>query len=117
MTILGMIDLPLVFMATRWFRGIHPVSRGMETSMRVALILSLASFSALFILLVAMRKTQLQQGHLLSKWKMEIAMKAADWKLRWAHIPIQAIYRPGPHKSHFRGVMDTWLIAWESLKC
>jgi hypothetical protein len=48
---------------------------------------------------------------------MEIAMKAADWKLRWAHIPIQAIYRPGPPRSHFRGVMDTWLIAWESLKC
>ncbi|MBI1752287.1 MAG: glycosyltransferase family 2 protein [Acidobacteria bacterium] len=49
--------------------------------------------------------------------EMEIAMKAADWRLRWAHIPIQAIYRPGPHRSHFRGVMDTWLIAWESLKC
>lgn len=49
--------------------------------------------------------------------EMEIAMKAADWKLRWVHIPIQAIYRPGPHRSHFRGVMDTWLIAWESLKC
>ncbi len=49
--------------------------------------------------------------------EMEIAMKAADWKLRWAHIPIQAIYQPGPPRSHFRGVMDTWLIAWESLKC
>ncbi len=49
--------------------------------------------------------------------EMEMAMKAADWKLHWAHIPIQAIYRPGPHRSHFRGVMDTWLIAWESLKC
>jgi glycosyltransferase involved in cell wall biosynthesis len=49
--------------------------------------------------------------------EMEIAMKAADWKLRWAHIPIQAIYLPGPVRSHFRGVMDTWLIAWESLKC
>lgn len=49
--------------------------------------------------------------------EMEMAMKAADWKLHWAHIPIQAIYQPGPHKSHFRGVMDTWLIAWESLKC
>jgi glycosyltransferase involved in cell wall biosynthesis len=49
--------------------------------------------------------------------EMEIAMKAADWKLRWAHIPIQAIYRPGPPRSHFRGVLDTWLIAWESLKC
>ena len=49
--------------------------------------------------------------------EMEIAMKAADWKLHWAHIPIQAIYRPGVHRSHFRGVLDTWLIAWESLKC
>ena len=49
--------------------------------------------------------------------EMEIAMKAADWKLRWAHIPIQAIYRPGVHRSHFKGVKDTWLIAWESLKC
>ena len=49
--------------------------------------------------------------------EMEMAMKAADWKLNWVHIPIQAIYRPGPHRSHFRGVLDTWLIAWESLKC
>ncbi len=49
--------------------------------------------------------------------EMEIAMKAADWKLHWAHVPIRAIYRPGVHRSHFRGVMDTWLIAWESLKC
>ena len=49
--------------------------------------------------------------------EMEIAMKAADWNLHWAHIPIQAIYQPGPHKSHFRGVLDTWLIAKESLKC
>nr|WP_275976021.1 glycosyltransferase family 2 protein [Geothrix oryzisoli] len=49
--------------------------------------------------------------------EMEIAMKAADWRLRWAHVPIRAIYQPGPARSHFRGVMDTWLIAWESLKC
>ncbi|HJW32435.1 MAG TPA: glycosyltransferase family 2 protein [Holophagaceae bacterium] len=49
--------------------------------------------------------------------EMEMAMKAADWNLHWAHIPIRAIYHPGPHKSHFRGVMDTWLIAWFSLQC
>ncbi len=49
--------------------------------------------------------------------EMEIAMKASNWKLRWAHIPIRAIYQPGAHRSHFRGGMDTWLIAWESLKC
>jgi glycosyltransferase involved in cell wall biosynthesis len=49
--------------------------------------------------------------------EMEMAMKAADWSLRWAHIPIRAIYHPGPPRSHFRGVMDTWLIAWFSLQC
>jgi glycosyltransferase involved in cell wall biosynthesis len=49
--------------------------------------------------------------------EMEMSMKAADWKLHWAHIPIRAIYHPGEHKSHFRGAMDTWLIAWFSLQC
>ena len=49
--------------------------------------------------------------------EMEMAMKAADWRLRWAHIPIKAIYHPGPPRSHFRGVLDTWLIAWFSLQC
>ncbi len=48
--------------------------------------------------------------------EMEIAMKAADWKLNWAHIPIRAIYHQGGG-SHFRGVMDTWRIAWFSLQC
>ncbi len=48
--------------------------------------------------------------------EMEIAMKAADWKLHWAHIPIRAIYHESG-ASHFRGTMDTWLIAWFSLQC
>jgi glycosyltransferase involved in cell wall biosynthesis len=47
--------------------------------------------------------------------EMEIAMKAADWRLVWAHIPIQAIYHGGG--SHFRGALDTWLIAKFSLRC
>ena len=48
--------------------------------------------------------------------EMEISMKAADWNLRWAHVPIRAIYHESG-KSHFRGAMDTWLIAWFSLQC
>lgn len=47
--------------------------------------------------------------------EMEIAMKAADWHLTWAHIPIRAIYHDGG--SHFRGALDTWLIAKASLRC
>ncbi|MBI4912855.1 MAG: glycosyltransferase family 2 protein [Acidobacteria bacterium] len=48
--------------------------------------------------------------------EMEMAMKAADWKLRWVHVPIQAIYHEG-WASHFKGVKDTYLIAWWSLSC
>ena len=76
MTILGMIDLPLVFMATRWFRGIHPVSRGMEPAMRVAMAVSLAGFSALFAMLLIVRKTQLRQGDLLAMRNYEIEMNS-----------------------------------------
>lgn len=47
--------------------------------------------------------------------EMEIAMKAADWKLDWAHIPIRAIYHDGG--SHFKGALDTWRIAKFSLRC
>lgn len=49
--------------------------------------------------------------------EMEIAMKAAHWNIRWAHVPIRAIYREEGYGSHFRGVLDTWLIAWFSLFC
>ena len=47
--------------------------------------------------------------------EMEMAMKAADWKLVWAHIPIRAIYHGGG--SHFQGALDTWRIAKFSLRC
>ena len=48
--------------------------------------------------------------------EMEMTMKAADWKLRWAHIPVKAIYHE-TWASHFRGALDTYLIAFASLSC
>ena len=48
--------------------------------------------------------------------EMEMAMKAADWNLRWAHVPVQAIYHDA-WASHFRGALDTYLIAFASLSC
>lgn len=50
-------------------------------------------------------------------FEMETAMKAAHHRIRWAHVPIQAIYHEVGGGSHFRGVLDTWLIAWFSLWC
>lgn len=57
--IFGAIDIPLVVMATRWFRGIHPVSPRMEPMMRVVLLLTAVSFTAFFALLVFRRWKQL----------------------------------------------------------
>jgi heme exporter protein C len=59
LAILGALDLPLVIMATRWFRGIHPVAPTMEPSMRAVLLTSVVAFSALFATLVVRRRAQL----------------------------------------------------------
>jgi len=49
--------------------------------------------------------------------EMEMSMKAAHYGIRWAHVPIRAIYHGEGGFSHFRGALDTWLIAWYSLWC
>lgn len=48
--------------------------------------------------------------------EMEMVMKAAHHRIRWAHIPVKAIYH-NQWRSHFRGALDTWRIAWYSLFC
>lgn len=57
---LGTLDIPLVILATRWFRGIHPVAPEMDSTMRVTLILCVLGFSVLFAFLISQRRTQLQ---------------------------------------------------------
>jgi heme exporter protein C len=59
LALLGAADLPLVVMATRWFRGIHPVTPEMEPTMRVALLLSVTGLTAVFALLLVRRQAQL----------------------------------------------------------
>jgi heme exporter protein C len=59
LAIMGLLDVPLVVLATRWFRGIHPVSPSMEPSMRVVLLVSVAGFSAFFAVLLVRRRVQL----------------------------------------------------------
>lgn len=60
LAIVGVADVPLVVMATRWFRGIHPVSPQMEPSMRLALLASVIGLSAMMTLLLVRRHRQLQ---------------------------------------------------------
>jgi heme exporter protein C len=53
-------DVPLVIMATRWFRGVHPISPEMDMRMRLVLLASVVTFTALFAYLVYWRRCVLQ---------------------------------------------------------
>lgn len=59
LAILGTLDIPLVIMATRWFRGLHPVAPEMTPLMRATLLITVVGFSALFATLVVRRRCQL----------------------------------------------------------
>jgi heme exporter protein C len=58
--IAGTLDVPLVIVAAHWFRGLHPPTVAMEPTMRTALWLSVATITALFGVLLAWRRSQLQ---------------------------------------------------------
>jgi heme exporter protein C len=60
LAIVGALDLPIIFLATRWMRGMHPVTPQMEPSMRAVLALSIAAFTLLFAILVVRRRGQLE---------------------------------------------------------
>ena len=56
----GILDVPLVIMATRWFRGIHPVTPEMEPSMVVVLVICVVSFTMFLSILLLRRQVQLR---------------------------------------------------------
>lgn len=56
----GALDVPLVALATRWFRGIHPVAPEMEPSMRAVLLVTAAGFLSLMVLLLLERRNQIR---------------------------------------------------------
>jgi heme exporter protein C len=59
LAIVGMLDVPLVIMATRWFRSIHPRTPEMEPLMRGVLLGSIFAFTALFAWILNLRRRQL----------------------------------------------------------
>jgi heme exporter protein C len=58
--LIGTCDVPLVIMATRWFRGVHPVAPEMDMRMRFVLLASVLIYTALFAHLLRQRRIQLQ---------------------------------------------------------
>lgn len=59
LAILGLCDLPLVVMATRWFRGVHPVAPEMDVRMRGVLLVTALAFTVFFAFLAWQRQRQL----------------------------------------------------------
>lgn len=62
----GLVDVPFVVMATRWFRGIHPVSAEMDPSMKIVLCMSVVAYTTFFALLLIERQRQLRLASVLS---------------------------------------------------
>ena len=56
LTILGALDIPLVVMATRWFRGLHPVAPEMAPEMRIALLICVVALTVFMAWLVNQRR-------------------------------------------------------------
>ncbi len=73
LAVVGALDGPLVIVAAHWFRGIHPARAAMEPAMRAVLIGSAAGFTALFFLLLACRRWQLQLEALLEQREQQFA--------------------------------------------
>jgi heme exporter protein C len=58
--LLAVCDLPILVMATRWFRGVHPVSPEMDPRMRLTLLAMAVACTAFFAWLVWRRRMHLE---------------------------------------------------------
>jgi heme exporter protein C len=67
LAIVGTADIPLIVMATRWFRGMHPVSPEMDPPMRLALLASVVAMTSLCLVLIGFRRRQLLQATLVAQ--------------------------------------------------
>jgi len=71
LALVALVDLPLIFLATRWFRGMHPVAPAMPPVMRAVLGLAAAGFGIVFLLLLVERRAQLAAAHRLDRLEWE----------------------------------------------
>jgi heme exporter protein C len=60
LAVLALCDLPILIMATRWFRGVHPVAPQMDPCMRIVLLGAMLGFTAFFALLIRQRRSQIE---------------------------------------------------------
>lgn len=86
LAILGTLDIPLVVMATRWFRGLHPVSPEMEPSMRITLLIGVVGWTLFFGWLTHRRRVQVGLEHLARDLQRQGDQWIAEQgEARWEH--------------------------------
>jgi heme exporter protein C len=78
LAIVGALDLPMIHLATRWFRGMHPESPQMESSMRATLAISITAFTFLFVLLVLRRRSQLDLAHRIASLEQAADLESSE---------------------------------------
>jgi hypothetical protein len=76
LSIIGVLDIPLVVMATRWFRGMHPVTPEMEPVMRLVLLASVFAFTVFFVYLLVRRRTQLGLSCVVEALEQQVGSSA-----------------------------------------
>lgn len=79
--IIGFVDVPIVFMAIRWWRTIHPLviessGIGLAPKMVAALMVSLAAFTLLYVYYLLLRLD-------ISKLKLELAQLKEGLRARY----------------------------------
>jgi heme exporter protein C len=78
LAIVGALDLPMIVLATRWFRGMHPISPPMEPSMQAILAITITAFSLLFVLLLLRRRAQLEIAHRIASLEQSADLESSE---------------------------------------
>ncbi len=78
LAIIGLLDIPLVLMATRWFRAMHPVAPTLAPPMRLTLILAVACFAALVAKLIQLRRNQIDLEVRLTRLSQTLESESLD---------------------------------------
>ncbi len=106
LAIVAVSDVPLIFMATRWFRGIHPVSPEMEPMMRVVLVVAVVSFSIFFAYLVVCRRRQLELADFAAE------LDAFQWRRVFSgSIRSRSALRADAQESDVETLISTYAVA------
>jgi len=78
--IVGFLDIPFNHFATSWWRGFHPqpkiitsegIGKGLDTSMMMTLLISLAAFTLLYFVLMGQRVRQEKLGDEIDRIKKD----------------------------------------------